>query len=180
MGLALEPGGQRIEVHLLQIVGAAGSGRKSEVGILRTALILGDDVLVERACLLAVEPIGQGVVRGAPTDQHVVPVAICDVAVTDRQLVADAAGCQGSAGLEEVGVIAGHVPEVGVLPGVEGNAEAVLDPDRTVVAASRRQWPSPQADHFAAQTPYRRRRWHSYQGRRRRRPGSRRKGRCAG
>ena len=75
--LALEPGGQRIEVDLLQIVGAAGSSRKSEVGILRSALILGDDVLVERAQLLAVEPIRQGVIRGAPTDQHIVPVAIC-------------------------------------------------------------------------------------------------------
>src|SRR5262245_7419722 len=93
VGLAFEPGGQGIEVHLLQIVSAAGPTRKSEVGILRTALILGDDVLVERACLLAVEPIRQGMIRGAPTDQHVVPVAIFDVAVTDRLLVANAAGC---------------------------------------------------------------------------------------
>ena len=82
-------------MHLLQIVGAAGSGRKSEIGILRAALILGDDVLVECAHLFAVEPIGQGMVRRVPTDQHVVPVAIFDVAVTDRQLVADAADCQG-------------------------------------------------------------------------------------
>ena len=136
VGLALEPGGQGIEVDLLQIVSPAGSGRKAEVGVLRTALILGDDVLVQRTLLYTVKPIGQGVIRRAPTDQHVVPVTICGIAVTDRELVADTAGCQGSASLEEVRVIAGHVPDVGVLPGVEGNAEAVLDPHCAVVAAS--------------------------------------------
>ena len=159
--LALEPGGERIEVHFLQIVGAARSGREAEVGVLRAALILGDDVLVERACLLTVEPISQSMVRGAPTDQHIVPVAICGVAsLTDRELVADAAGCQGSAGLEEVRVIAGHVSDIGVLISVEGDAEAVLDPDRAVVARHRRRWRSPRVDHFAAQTPSRRRPWH--------------------
>ena len=52
MGLAFEPGGERIEVHFLQIVSAARSSREAEVGVLRAALILGDDVLVERAACL--------------------------------------------------------------------------------------------------------------------------------
>ena len=122
-------------MHLLQIVGAAGSSGKSEIGILRAAQIIGDDVLVELANQLAVEPIVQGMVRRAPTDQHIVPLAIFDIAVTDRDLVGDAADCRGHAGIEEVSVIGGHVAEIGVLPSVEGNAEAVLDPDRTVAAA---------------------------------------------
>ena len=92
--LAFEPSGQEVEVHLLQIMRTAGSGRKAEVGILRPALILGDNILVEGACLLAVEPIRQGVVRRAPTDQNIVPLPISDIAITDRLLVADAAGSQ--------------------------------------------------------------------------------------
>ena len=60
-----------------------------------------------------------------------------DVGVpTDGELVADAAGCQGSAGVEEIGVIAGHVSDVGVLIGIEGDAEAVLDPHCAVVATN--------------------------------------------
>ena len=47
MRLAFEPAGQGIEMHLLQIVGAAGSSGKSEIGILRAAQIIGDDILVE-------------------------------------------------------------------------------------------------------------------------------------
>ena len=119
---------------------------------MRAALILGDDVLVQRTLLYTVKPIGQGVIRRAPTDQHVVPVAVCDIALTDRELVADAAGCQGSASLEEVRVIARHVPGLRVLLSVEGNAEAVLDPHCPVVAANRHQLRSPRVDHFAAQT----------------------------
>ena len=84
-----------------------------------------------------------------PTDQHIVPVAIFDVAVaegprhgvdvgvpTDGDLVTDAAGCEGSAGVEEVRVIAGHVSDVGVLEGIKGDAEAVVDPDRAVAVTN--------------------------------------------
>ncbi len=56
--LGFKCGRQRIEVHLLQIVGTSGRGREPQVGKLRTALIFGDDILVEGSHLLAVEPIG--------------------------------------------------------------------------------------------------------------------------
>ena len=77
-------GAELRNVHLLEIAAASRCTGKSEMDLIRSAEILGDEVAGERAPEFAVNPIFQRVSVGIPGDVTLVPTSIFEVAEGKR------------------------------------------------------------------------------------------------
>jgi hypothetical protein len=109
---------------------ARGTG-KSEIGVLRAAEIILDDVLGERAGDNAIHRIAEGC--PIPCDVHAVPGAILDVSEID-----DGAEQNAAVGVDEIGVIVGDIGGVfRIAEGIELDRQTVGDADHAKARAVR-------------------------------------------
>ena len=76
-------GGYLRDVHLLEIAASGGGPGKSEIDLIRSAKVLGNEIARQRAAELSIDPILQRVSLCVPNDVGLVPASVFEVAESD-------------------------------------------------------------------------------------------------